>query len=141
VGGGDPAGPERDPQRVVAVEGADGAGRERAPVRGGVGRLRPHRLAVELDPVGVDPVRLQPLDQDQGVVVVLDPERGGAAAHPARGDQHLDLGRGVGLDPDGGLRLADVPQQRTKDELRHGVDATPAPERTRAHPGGPACPR
>jgi len=55
---------------------------------------------------------------DERVMVAADPERAGAMA------RHLDLGFGVGLDPDRRLRLPDVAQQRTEDELGHRETST-----------------
>jgi hypothetical protein len=51
----------------------------------------------------------------KSVVVATDAERGRGTP------EHLDLARCIGLDPDGRVGGAGVPQERAQDELSHGV--------------------
>ena len=104
---GEPARAEGDPQLAVRVQRADLAGRESRTAH------RPATLAVQPHLVLVDGVRLQALDADERVVVSVDAEgRLGMT-------EDLDLARLVGLDPDRGVALAHVPQERAEDQLRH----------------------
>ena len=75
--------------------------------------------AVEEHAVRRDRTRQQFFDHDKCVVVAFYAER------TRRPPQHLDHTTGVGLDPDGGRRVGDVTQHRSKDQLRHTF--TPAP--------------
>ena len=100
------AGREGDPG-VVARHRADQARRE---LRVGG---RPDAASVERHLVRRRRARLEPVHDDEPVVVAADVE--GVRA----GAEDLDLARRIGLDPDDGVAQACVPQQRPDHELRH----------------------
>ena len=74
---------------------------------------RPDALPVERDLVFRHGPGLEPVDDDERVVVPVHVEGGGPRA------DHLHLARTVGLDPDDGVALADVAEERAEDESCH----------------------
>ena len=101
---GDPAGAEGEPERPARVRRPEHAGRELRI------RLRPADGAVQGDLVLVLGSRLEVADHDQRVVVP------GHLEGPRLVPEDLDLAVPVGLDPDRGLGLAGVAQQRAEYE-------------------------
>ena len=121
------------PQRLARLEGRDHARGVLAAVLAG-GR-RPHLLAVELDGVGRDGARLQPVHLDEGVVVVVHPEGASVPGPVGRPDGHP---HGVPrLDPHRGAGLVDVPDQGAEDQrgCRHWTVLPVSWGRTHQHPG------
>src|SRR6266566_3142205 len=103
---GDPAGTEGDPERPAGVRRPEHARRELRV------RLGPADGAVQRDLVLVLGPRPQVADHHQRIVVPGHLE--GARLMP----ENLHLAGPVGLDPDRGLGLAGVTQQRAEDEQR-----------------------
>jgi len=107
VGDGDPTGAEGDVESPLTRERAhDRRGKRRVSRRPAHFSIQPHVIRV-LGP------RLQPFDPHERVVMPIDPE--GRLHRPK--NRHLTSF--VRLHPDGRLRLRDVAQQRTKDEIGH----------------------
>ena len=104
---------EQDANRCDAAERPD-------PARG-KGRIgqRPDAAAVEVDRVLDRGGGLEAADDDDRVVMAGDLERpvGGDSVAGTDGDR----AGARGLEPDRGVPLADVPQERTQPERRHGV--------------------
>jgi hypothetical protein len=105
-----PARAEHDLTAPARVQQADRAGGKRR------SRLRPHQLPVQPHLVPAIRAHGKPLDRDQRKVQSLHAPR--ALTHA----KHIDLARGVGLQPDRGHPFVDIPHNRTEDETGH--DAT-----------------
>ena len=104
LGSADAARPEHEPGRILALPGMDRAGGALAAGR------RPDAVAVEEHLVRDHAPLGEVLHLHQGVVVAAHLERAGDMA------ERPDVAWAVGLDPEGRLGTADVPQERAEDE-------------------------
>lgn len=112
-----PAGPECQTHRPAGRDELDLRLRERV-----VGRW-PRPLAIEAHVVRVLPVRFEAVNADEREMVAFDLESLGSAT------ENLHLAGAVGLHPDGGVGLADMPQHRADADFSHVLAASRRPGR------------
>ena len=124
-----PARAEHDVTAPARVQKADRAGGKRR------SRLRPHELPVQAHLVRVILAHGKPLDRDQREVQPVDAPRALTDA------KDIDLARGVGLQPDRGHPVVDIPHNRSEDEAGHAATLDHRRQTFRQPASGPQWPR